>query len=125
VVSAADTGSERGMSVNLGHGPLTHSAITISQPPGTMLEFTLNIERFADRPIVDMTDLKGRYDFAFDVTPEDYTAMIIRAAMASGAALPAAAQRLLDASSPAALGDALQQIGLKLEARKLPRCVRC
>jgi uncharacterized protein (TIGR03435 family) len=40
--------------------------------------------------------------------------------MASGAALPQTAQRLLDASSPAALGDALQQIGLKLEARKAP-----
>jgi uncharacterized protein (TIGR03435 family) len=45
---------------------------------------------------------------------------MIRAAMASGAAVPAAAQQLLDASSPAALGDALQQVGLKLEARKAP-----
>ena len=30
------------------------------------------------------------------------------------------AQKMLDASSPAALGDALQQIGLKLDARKSP-----
>ena len=38
-----------------------------------------NLERFVDRPIVDMTDLKGSYDFALDVTEEDYRAMLIRA----------------------------------------------
>jgi uncharacterized protein (TIGR03435 family) len=34
-----------------------------------------SLEPFADRPIVDMTGLKGRYDFAIDLTPEDYRAM--------------------------------------------------
>ena len=121
VVSATGTGSEGGVSVNLGHGAsYTFGGGHFAATKLTMTEFTLNIERFADRPILDMTDLKGRYDFAFDLTPEDSTAMMIRAAMASGVAIPPAGQRLLDASSPAALGDALQQIGLKLEARKAP-----
>jgi len=110
-----------GVSVKLGHGAsYTFGSNHFAATKLTMTEFSLNIERFADRPIIDMTDLKGRYDFAFDVTPEDAMAMMVRAAMASGAALPAAALKLLDASSPAALGDALQQIGLRLEARKAP-----
>jgi uncharacterized protein (TIGR03435 family) len=33
-----------------------------------MEQFAQNLERFADRTIVDMTDLKGRYDFGFDTT---------------------------------------------------------
>jgi uncharacterized protein (TIGR03435 family) len=121
VVSVAGTGSEGGVSVNLGHGAsYTLGGNHFAATKLTMLEFSLNLERFADRLILDMTDLKGRYDFAFDVTHEDYTAMMIRAALASGAALPPAALQLLDASSPAALGDALQQIGLRLDARKAP-----
>jgi len=120
-VSVAGTGSEGGVSVNLGHGAsYTFGGNHFAATKLTMLQFSLNIERFADRPIIDMTDLKGRYDFAFDVTPEDSMAMMVRAAMASGVALPAAALKLLDASSPAALGDALQQIGLRLDARKAP-----
>jgi uncharacterized protein (TIGR03435 family) len=119
--SVAGTGSEGGVSVNLGHGSsYTFGGNHFAATKLTMLQFTLNLERFADRPIVDMTELKGRYDFAFDVTREDYLAMMIRAAIASGAAIPAAAQQLLDASSPAALGDALQQVGLRLDARKAP-----
>ena len=120
-LSVAGTGSEGGVSVNLGHGAsYTLGGNRFAATKLTMTEFTLNLERFADRPILDMTDLKGRYDFAFDLTPEDYLAMMVRAAMASGAAIPAAALKLLDASSPAALGDALQQIGLRLDARKAP-----
>ena len=46
-----------------------------------MADFAANLERFADRQIVDMTGLKGHYDFALDFTPEDYRAMLIRAAV--------------------------------------------
>lgn len=85
-----------------------------------MALFAGNLERFADRQIVDMTGLAAQYDFAFDVMPEDYRAMLLRSAVWVGANLPPEAQKMLDASSPAALGDALQQIGLKLDARKAP-----
>jgi uncharacterized protein (TIGR03435 family) len=37
-----------------------------------------------------------------------------------GINLPPEAQKFLDAASPSALSDALQQVGLKLEARKAP-----
>lgn len=86
----------------------------------TMAIFAGNLERFSDRLIVDMTGLTAPYDFAFDVTQEDYFGMLLRSAVWSGQNLPAEAQKMLDASSPAALGDALQQIRLRLDARKAP-----
>jgi uncharacterized protein (TIGR03435 family) len=89
----------------------------------SMALFAPNLERFADRQIVDMTGLIAQYDFAFDVMPEEYIAMSLRAAVWGGVVLPPEAQKMLDASSPAALGDALQQIGLRLDARKAP--LRC
>jgi uncharacterized protein (TIGR03435 family) len=79
-----------------------------------------SLERFMDRPIVDMTDLKGSYDFALDVTQEDYRAMMIHAAVAAGVTLPPEAMRLLDGASLASLYDAAQKVGLKLDARKAP-----
>ncbi len=120
-VSVAASGSAAGVGINLGHGS------SISFVPNrfeakklTMEQFAANLERFADRPIVDMTGLKAQYDLAFDVNPEDYQPMLIRSSVYAGVSLPPQALRLLDTSSPAALGDALQQVGLKLEARKAP-----
>jgi uncharacterized protein (TIGR03435 family) len=79
-----------------------------------------NLERYSDRQIVDMTGLTGSYNFAIDVTPEDYQAMMLRSMVLRGANLMPEAQKFLDSTSPSALGDALQQVGLKLEARKAP-----
>jgi uncharacterized protein (TIGR03435 family) len=110
-----------GVSVNFGNGSsFTFANNRFEAHKLTMRLFSGNLERFADRQIVDMTGLTGQYDFAFDVMPEDYRAMLLRAAVWVGANLPPEAQKMLDASSPAALGDALQQIGLKLDARKAP-----
>jgi uncharacterized protein (TIGR03435 family) len=120
-VNVAATGSKAGVGINLGN------ASSISFVPNrfeakklTMEQFASNLERFADRPIVDRTGLKGQYDLAFDVNPEDYQPMLIRSAVYAGVVLPPQALRLLDGSSPAALSDAIQQVGLKLEPRKAP-----
>jgi uncharacterized protein (TIGR03435 family) len=78
------------------------------------------LERYSDRQIIDRTDLTGRYNFTVDLTPEDYQAMNLRSAVVRGFTLPPDAQKFLDSSSPSALSDALQQVGLKLEARKAP-----
>ncbi len=110
-----------GINVNLGHGSsFTLANNRFDAHKLTMGIFAGNLERFADRRIVDMTGLTAPYDFAFDVMPEDYYAMLLRAAVWSGANLPPEAQKMLDDTSPAALGDALRQIGLRLEARKAP-----
>ena len=46
--------------------------------------------------------------------------MLIRSAVAAGVSVPPQALRLLEGASDSALGDALEQVGLKLEARKAP-----
>jgi uncharacterized protein (TIGR03435 family) len=86
----------------------------------TMAALAGNLERFVDRPIVDMTDLNGSYDFTLDLTQEDYRVMLIHAGVAAGVTLPPEALRLLDGASLASLYDAMQKVGLKLDARKAP-----
>jgi uncharacterized protein (TIGR03435 family) len=120
-INIAAGGSAAGVSVNLGNGsswsfvPNRFEAKKL-----TMEQFASNLERFADRPIVDMTGLKGQYDLAFDINPDDYRPMLIRSAISAGTTLPPQALHLLDGNSSASLSDALQQIGLRLEARKAP-----
>ena len=118
-VNIAAGGSAAGVSVNLGHGsswsfvPNRFEAKKL-----TMAQFAANVERFIDREIVDRTDLKGQYDLAFDVNPDDYRPMLIRSAIAAGAVLPPQALSVLENSSTAGLADAVAQTGLKLEASK-------
>ena len=118
----AATGSEAGASVNLGHGSSYSFANNRFEATKlTMDQFTSVLERFAGRPIVEMTNLTGQYDFAIEFTPEDYRAMLMRVALSAGAHLPPEAMRLVENNSGGpALSDALQQIGLKLESRKMP-----
>jgi uncharacterized protein (TIGR03435 family) len=103
----------RGASISVGD-----NRIEVTKLP--LWVFARNLERYSDRQIVDMTGLTGSYTFAVDVTPEDYQAMLIRSAVLRGQNLMPEAQRLLDATPSSALSDALQQVGLKLEARKAP-----
>ncbi len=77
------------------------------------------LERYMDRPIVNLTELKGKYDITLEVTEEDYQTMLIRAAISAGLVLPPQVLQLAEGST-ASLLDALQQAGLKLEPRKAP-----
>jgi uncharacterized protein (TIGR03435 family) len=120
-VNVTAAGSEAGINTNLGNGaswsfvPNKFEAKKL-----TMEQLATTIERFADRPIVDMTGLKGKYGLIVDINPEDYQPMLIRVAVNAGAALPPQALRLLDGYSGASLSDALQKVGLRLELRKAP-----
>jgi uncharacterized protein (TIGR03435 family) len=78
------------------------------------------LARFADRPVVDMTDLKGNYDFTMEFSPEDFRAMMIRAAIAQGTVLPPEVLKLMNTSSGDTLLNAVGKLGLKLELRKAP-----
>jgi len=85
-----------------------------------MVAFADTLARFVDRPVVDFTDLKGTYDFTVSFTPEDFRAMMIRAAINAGVTLPPEALRLLEGVSDEGLFAAVQTLGLKLESRKAP-----
>lgn len=120
-VNVAATGSAAGVSANLGNGSYyTFANNKFEAGKISMDNLAGLLERFVDRPIVNLTELKGNYDFTLNLTPEDYQAMLIRAAVNSGVVLPPQALRLLDAGSAGSLFDAVQQLGLKLDARKAP-----
>jgi uncharacterized protein (TIGR03435 family) len=120
-VNVAASGSAAGVTVNLGGG--SYYSFANNRFEGkklAMQRFVDILVRFMDRPVVDMTGLTGNYDFVLDVSPEDYNAMLIRAALTSGIVLPPQALRALDVSSGDSLFSALQKVGLSLTPRKAP-----
>jgi uncharacterized protein (TIGR03435 family) len=87
----------------------------------TMAAFADVLARYVDRPVVDMTDLKGNYDMTIEFTPEDFRAMTIRGAVAAGVALPPEVMKMaLQGSSIESVFSGVQLPGLGLERRKAP-----
>jgi uncharacterized protein (TIGR03435 family) len=84
------------------------------------------VGRFVDKPVVDMTELKGKYEVAFDLTMDDMKAMAAKAGVAGMMGMPmgggdagkAPADIASDPSS--SIYTSLTQMGLKLESRKAP-----
>jgi len=120
-VSVNGSGSADGVSVNMGNGSYyTFKDGKFEIKKVTMAMLATVLERYVDRPMLNMTGLEGNYDLSVAVTEEDYRTMLIRAAVNSGIVLPPQALQLLDTGSIASLIDGLQQLGLKLDARKAP-----
>jgi len=76
------------------------------------------INRYCDRPVIDMTGLDGAYEMEFDVSGED----VRNAARAHGRILPPRPDENERSSDPAgvSLVSSLRRLGLKLEARRAP-----
>jgi uncharacterized protein (TIGR03435 family) len=119
-VEVTGTGSAAGLAVNMGNG----SSYTLAGGKFNAKKFnaalmTATLERFTDRPVVDLTGLKGVYDFEFPVTPEDSQTLMIRAGINAGVQFPPQVLRMLDnGGNPLETG--VEQLGLKLESRKMP-----
>jgi len=120
-VNVAVAGQSGGATVNYGNGAYfrlgSNQLVGHKLPPALMADV---LARFADRPVIDMTELKGNYDFTLEFTPEDFRAMMIRSAVAAGVTLPPQALQLAEAASLDSLFSAVEKLGLKLEARKAP-----
>lgn len=120
-VNAAVSGSAAGVSVNLGRGAYyTFADNQFEAKKMSVNQLCLQLERYVDRPIINMTELKGTYDITLKLTPEDYQAMLIRVAVNSGVVLPPQVLQYMEGSSISSLFDAIQQAGLKLDPRKAP-----
>lgn len=120
-VNITASGSAAGVSINLGNG----SYYTFANNQFEFKKVSMDVlaealERYLDRPVVNMTALTGNYDFTLSLTPEDYRVLLIRSAVNAGVALPPQALRLLDNGPAVSLFDALDQLGLHPDARKMP-----
>jgi uncharacterized protein (TIGR03435 family) len=119
-VAVSAAGAQSGVTVNLGKGSyFSIAGNKIEAKKVTTATFADTLARFVDRPILDQTGLTGTYDFALDVSPEDYMAMIVRSALSAGVQLPPQAMRALEASGDTFFS-AIEKLGLKLEPRKGP-----
>jgi uncharacterized protein (TIGR03435 family) len=120
-VNVSGTGGRGGVNINLGHGSyFTMADNKFVARKLTMASLAEVLARFEDRPVVDMTGVKGTYDLDLDFTEEDYRAMLIRSALSAGVTLPPEALKALEGSSGDSLLAALEKVGLKLERRKAP-----
>jgi uncharacterized protein (TIGR03435 family) len=120
VVAAA---SNSGTVIDLGKGSsisISYANNRIEGKKVAMPGFADMLARFTDKPVVDMTQIQGTYDFSLEFSPEDFRVMIIRAAVIAGATLPPEALKLLDSAPGDSMPNALETVGLKLEPRKAP-----
>jgi uncharacterized protein (TIGR03435 family) len=89
----------------------------------TMAKFAEGLTPMLDRPIVDMTELKGYYQVAMDIPMEEIMALARKAGqMVPGPGGGDAARAPVDAAAEpgGSIFATVQQLGLKLEARKAP-----
>jgi len=108
--------------VNISYGPDSYFKFAdqkIEARKLSMLFFVDVLGRFVDRPVIDQTDLQGRYDIDVPLSQSDYQSMLIRAGISAGVTMPPEALRFLE-QSDSSLGFALKPIGLKLDSRKAP-----
>jgi uncharacterized protein (TIGR03435 family) len=86
----------------------------------TVLAETLT--RFMDRPVVDMTELKGNYHVVLDLSMDDLKNAAKAAGMGAMMASAEGGKPSGEASDPSgsSIFSSMQQMGLKLDARKAP-----
>jgi uncharacterized protein (TIGR03435 family) len=120
-LDVAATGGPSGVSVSFGKGSYySFGNDKFEAKRLTMPYLADSLARYEADPVVDMTGLTGAYDFVLQLTPEDYRAMLIRAAVGAGVQLPPEALRFLDTNTGDSLTASLERVGLRLERRKAP-----
>ncbi len=120
-VNVTASGGRGGVSVNLANGGrFSFANNRLEATKIDMPGFAESLARFVDRPIVDLTGLKGNYDFGFNLAPEDYQTMLLRSAINAGVNLPPEARAFAENGSSETLFSAIESLGLKLDRRKAP-----
>jgi len=120
----------KGITVNAGpmgrmHMSMQDGKLHLEADHMTMAALADTATTFAGRPVVDMTGIKGEYQVTLDLSLEDLKNVAQSAGIpiASAPVSSGAAPGLLGASEPSGSSSifaSVQQMGLKLEARKAP-----
>jgi uncharacterized protein (TIGR03435 family) len=117
VINSGANGTTR-MTMEDGHMKMELSKMT-------MEGLAAVISRFVDKPVMDMTELKGNFQMTLDLSMED----LQNVARAQGMQIPGAGPGGASSSRPAdaasdpsgsSIFSTVQQMGLKLEPRKAP-----
>ena len=80
------------------------------------------VSRFVDRPVIDMSELKGNYEVALDLSMDDLKSMAARSGIGAMMGMQMAGTAPSDSASEptSSIFTALTAMGLKLESRKAP-----
>ena len=113
-ISSSRTGN---MKMSMGQDGLMH----LEASSMSMTTLAETITPFLDKPVLDETGLKGKYQVALDLSMADMM-KVARASGMMGAGGPIPGAPAETASDPAggSIFTAIQQLGLKLESRKDP-----
>lgn len=121
----AGPGPNAGAAPGAGSGPggammmMDPSGMHLKMNAATLAGLTDALSRFTERPVVDMTDIKGQYEFDLVFVPET-----MRGMPRGGSMPPPGAEHPAGAEAPqeqgASVFEAVQSYGLKLEPRKAP-----
>lgn len=112
------TGSNNGATVSLGKGAsVSFEGQRLVAKKVTMSYLADSLTRFEDRPVVDMTGLKGTYDCTIPYNLDDVRALILSSAP-PGTPLPPRQAEV--GETGVSLIDSLASLGLKLEPRRAP-----
>ena len=115
------SGNTSGLSNDLGNG--SSYSFAIGRFEGRKLSvqrLATELTRYAPQPIVDATDLPGEFDMSFQVSSDGYRHMLMRAAYNSGIPIPQQMLLQMDSAGVDHLIEAVEQLGLKLESRRMP-----
>jgi uncharacterized protein (TIGR03435 family) len=114
-VDTGGSGGRGGAVVNLGNGAYVSTADGhVDARRVTIPQLVESIGLFLDRPVIDMTGLKGAYDIKLDYSLDDLRQLL----RATGADRYT---RLPDGMDPGrSIFDSMMTFGLKLDARKAP-----
>lgn len=101
---------------------MTGSGVLIDARKVTLPAFADLLSRYLDRPVVDMTEIQGVYDFKLEAAPEEMMRMKGAIAGAAGVDMgkAAAEAQATDPASNTTLLQAMQKYGLRLDPRKAP-----
>ena len=135
-ISMKPNGDGKGMTISGGQmgqakvAMMEGGMMRMEFPKMPMAMFADTLTRFVDRPVVDATGMKGNYQVALELSMDEMRNVARAAASAAGMMMPGgpgggadASKGPADAASTPSGGSifhAVQQMGLKLEARKAP-----
>ncbi len=120
---------EGGKGVTVKGGPMGQMHMTMADgrmrmeaERATMTVLAETLTRFMDRPVVDMTELKGNYHVVLDLSMDDLKNAAKAAGMGAMMASAEGGKPSGEASDPSgsSIFSSMQQMGLKLDARKAP-----
>jgi uncharacterized protein (TIGR03435 family) len=104
---------------------MANGAIHLELSKVTLAALVDTLTPLVDRPVLDMTNLKGTYQMALDLPMEDMQFLVQRQAATLGIQLPGPppAANSADSATPgggSAIFSSVEKLGLKLDSRKAP-----